>query len=558
MAELIAADTGQPAVLGQVDTNDGAFWTNKVAEAEATYRDGLTRERAATLSVMSDPSRFAKYKRVADITGADPMLMMQDKTTAEYLTRQAEVKRREHLELSSPYTAQLVNSDTGAIITQGDIPTLEEIEAKSVSLWTATPRALAGGVLQIETALAGAVELISKSVDQLMGWEPSEVSKYSERVRKAWEWANEGIAGPQPEGTVGAAITAGAKSAASMAPAYLVALAQPEVGVPLLLSWGALQAGTQASSKAFDKGLRADTALDYAVSDASIEILTELIPAVGVVKDITKGTGLAKSLVGNLSKEIPGEIAASLGQKGTEWLYLNPERSAEDVAGDVPKLLAQTVIATVTASVLTMGLVGSLNTTRKNEAAKANAQKAMDLVDSIQKSETFKRDADTLKGMVQNISGDSTATVGLDELMAVFKQDKGEIIKAFPSVVDQLENVANTELGVELEIPAAEVIVAAAKTGLGKDLLDRVRFAQDLPTALEVIQQEEVQDEALSVMSDTVEPVMSQKKFIEKKTEVPDTDITYTDLDGNAVTANAKAAVAENLTRRDALRKCLG
>lgn len=182
----------------------------------------------------------------------------------------------------------------------------------------------------------------------------------AKEMRKAAEATTERIAGSQDgAGRVERGVLAGAQSFGAMLPGMAATIA---TGNPsFVLGTGSAQSGSDAATKALDAGKTPYQAINYGAQDALAEFATEKIPVGRLLKDLKAGAPFLKTLGHQIATETPTEIVATAWQNFNEWQNLNPGKSVEDFAREQPGAAADTVIATITQSVLTAGLGTGLN-----------------------------------------------------------------------------------------------------------------------------------------------------------------------------------------------------
>ncbi|MEX2125493.1 MAG: hypothetical protein WD795_16490 [Woeseia sp.] len=98
-----------------------------------------------------------------------------------------------------------------------------------------------------------------------------------------------------------------------------------------------------------DQGLSPNQAVPYALTDATIEFVTEKIPVSRLFGDLAKNSGLLKTLTGQLAAEIPGEQVATILQDLNAWSVLpeNQDKTFRDYLNERPSAAAETLVATI-------------------------------------------------------------------------------------------------------------------------------------------------------------------------------------------------------------------
>jgi hypothetical protein len=118
-------------------------------------------------------------------------------------------------------------------------------------------------------------------------------------------------------------------------------------GQPAALVMLSTNTGGNAYQEARNKGLSPAQAIPYAVSQASIEYATEVMPLTKLVSDINQKTGFGKLLMNQIVREVPGEQVATVLQDMNDWAVLNPEKTAQQYLEERPSAAAQTLVATI-------------------------------------------------------------------------------------------------------------------------------------------------------------------------------------------------------------------
>ena len=164
---------------------------------------------------------------------------------------------------------------------------------------------------------------------------------------------------PTMGGIFGGGVQSGVQSAVqSMGTAgALLAVAAPEIAIPMALAVQAMSQGGQSYNKAREQGAGVGTSLIYGTADAMAEWVTEKFMGLGgFLEKAVAGTSATKLAMYEITKELPGELAATTWQNFNEWATLNPEKSVRDFLAEQPEALAQTVVATIVGGGAQIGL----------------------------------------------------------------------------------------------------------------------------------------------------------------------------------------------------------
>jgi hypothetical protein len=302
-----------------------------------------------------------------------------------------------------------------------------------------------------------------------------------EASRKGQEALAENIAGDQTgAGFIEQSINSGFRSFGQMAPG---AAASVMTGNPYFMagSAGALQ-GSQSATRALDEGKSPLTALSYGAADATAEVATEMIPVGRLLKDLKAGSPFLKTLAHQAVTEVPTEMAATAWQNLNEWAMLHPDKPVGDYLGALPEAEAQTILATLTTTVLSAGMGHAVhriaNLAGRNQEAAQNAEAntqvlaGMDQLAAASKvrgrdPQSFQQFVDQAaeEGPVQNvyIGAHSLAQSGVAE----------RLVQVSPSVAAQFDEALAT--GGDVRIPIGEYATHIAGTELNQNLLDHLK-----------------------------------------------------------------------------------
>lgn len=203
-----------------------------------------------------------------------------------------------------------------------------------------------------------------------------------ENLSRTYNRAELHIAAAQPafKSALGRDLYGGASSVAQMVPAFGIGAltGNPEAGLAL----GGLQQGLPAYSKYRSRGAGKGMALAGGVGEGAIEVLTEKLPMDFLVNKFGK-IGAGKFISGFLGRELPSEMAATLGQNAVDTAIANPDKTWGEYLREQPDQLAQTAIGTL----LTVGFFGGIHRGAKKFAGEADEQaRAVDQGDALTKA----------------------------------------------------------------------------------------------------------------------------------------------------------------------------
>ena len=140
-------------------------------------------------------------------------------------------------------------------------------------------------------------------------------------------------------------INSGMQSVAQLMPAALLSALS---GNPApVLAVGGISSGGSAAGKGLDAGLSPAHALAYGAEDASVEILTERIPVLKLIGDVGVGAPLWRTLMNQITRELPGELSATTMQNFNEYANVNSDKPFASYLQTLPSDLADTAVATI-------------------------------------------------------------------------------------------------------------------------------------------------------------------------------------------------------------------
>lgn len=260
-------------------------------------------------------------------------------------------------------------------------------------------------------------------------------------------------------------------------------------GEKAMLSAIGLITGGQSYGKARDAGLSPLRAAAYGAEDAVAEVLTEkYLGAAGFLDKVKAGASATKLAIYEITKEVPGELAATLWQNFNEWTNVNPEKSLAAFLREQPEALAQTVIATLVGGSTQIGAVKGIQKVAEsvmgmrfeNIEAQRSADalgKAMDLVGQ---SKLLARSPEELKAVLDEMADGAEVRFDARTLAETLQQsglDAEAIKQKLPSIQDQI--VAATESGGEVRVPVGEFLAGVKGTPLEQVLLQHARVGNN-------------------------------------------------------------------------------
>lgn len=317
-------------------------------------------------------------------------------------------------------------------------------------------------------------------------------------IRRGQQQLAKTTAGPLPEdaGLVRRGVQSGLQSVGSQAPGLIASVV---TGNPAYaLSAAGISVGGSEAVEAVEAGMDPAGAIIYGLSQASIEVATEMIPVSRLLGDIGAGTGLLKTLGRQAVAEIPGEQVATILQDLNEWAALNPDKPFSAYLAERPSAAAQTLIATlVGTSVQTTATYALAEATDRLGAANQKAREAEQSAQGVQRffeavanTKLAKRDPEALRETVQDVAdANGTPEVFIDaQAFQQALQQSGQaaqILERMPTVAEQLREAVAT--GGDLVVPMGE-LSSLAGTQMAQEVIPLVRRDADAMTLAEAQQ----------------------------------------------------------------------
>lgn len=435
---------------------------------------------------------YAEAQRVARRTGVPVDTVFAEPSE---MKRQAAVGSIDFdtLAQTSPATAALLADMEKAKIAHDDVGNTSAIEATLRPLARFVRSAAAGATFDLSSGFYGLLEtgfkVLAPLADPLAGTILPEnplrrVAAGYEMWRKNQAAAAEKVAGDQAEGFVEQSVNSGFRSFGQMLPtmAATVLTGNPAFA---LGGAGALQ-GSQSATKALDAGQSPLQALIYGAEDATAEVATEYLPVARLLKDLKAGAPFWKVLGHQIATEVPTELAATAWQNFNEWSNLNDGKPFGAYLRELPAAEAQTVIATITTSVLTAGLgkavhsVASIDQRRQADAESAPQVAGIlaGLNELAKASKILPRDAETFEQFIARATEDGPVPQVFVDAHALLQSGVADQVAAVsPSVAEQLPVAAQT--GGLIAIPTSEYAARIAPTEFSAPLLDHLKVDEN-------------------------------------------------------------------------------
>lgn len=376
-----------------------------------------------------------------------------------------------------------------APIVQDDVPNLSAME-QALQTAGATIRAIPAGAQKLASGIVyGTPELAAKVLSDYLGQPLAQnrilpadpfglaAEKFGE-LRSNANALGDRIEGEGGDNLISRGIVSGGESVGMMLPGVAAAIItkNPE----LALYGGAAGQGLQSAGEAIDQGKSGATALMYGVEDAAAEYATEKLPMGVLLKDLKAGAPLYKTIAHQIATEVPTELAATAWQDFDAWANLHPDKTLEDYTKQLGPDEAQTVIATITSSLLMGGGAHGINKLAstfdaRQRKAEQDAAKVQEINTVAQQSTTAARSPDTFQQVVKALSEDGPVQdVYIDAKVLAQSELGAKLAEVSPSVAEQLPTAAAT--GGTVRIPVDEYASRIAPTEYSQQLLDHIKI----------------------------------------------------------------------------------
>ncbi len=326
------------------------------------------------LASMSDSERVSEIQRLSEESGLPPSLIEGNVEEVKRMITLLSLDA-ERLAIDSPVLAAQLQDPTFAAIAYDDIETLSKMEELTFGIRSfggslfAGVYSLSGGLYEAIGMPFTAVDIFADYIDTSLGIhdqleESTKIPFTDYSLRNLPQDIGElfhGAAETQYAGadkvrgdlsrynsTIQSAFQ-GFESVGMMAPGLAMTMF---TGNPAFMfgSAGATVYG-ESYSTALDEGVDPSISIVKGLTDASIEIGTEMLPITHLIKDIKVGSSLFKMLMRQLMFEVPQEQLATVLQEYTDFLILPSQADLTfgDYLAQRPESAYHTLIATLTA-----------------------------------------------------------------------------------------------------------------------------------------------------------------------------------------------------------------
>lgn len=453
------------------------------------------------VAVQEDPDRFAQARDVGKDMDLPPALINDGDIKAADTRRYLNT-----LDPNSfgPALRETLVDPERAAVAWDDIPNLQETEGllRRGSVAWQIDRAAGNlkdigsaaysGLFQLSSGLLGTLE---SAVDLVPGDFMEPVSQFLSKRRQEGQALSQYYT-PQSEIQAVNDIYSGLASGTAniLALGTSVATANPAWALGVM---GGMSYGLSAS-EAKDQGLTAAGAAIHGMSNALIEIGTERMPAVQLIKDLGLDTPLIKILANQLVAEIPGEQVATVLQDFTDWAFLpeNAERTFQEYIEERPSAALSTLIATVVGTSMQTGvLYGADRMLRQDDAPPDEmdvelARMALSQASQIdldraivlaQDSKLSGRAADVYRDFLTGVGSDMTVFVPPEILEQAYGGGDQFIP---PELAEQIDGS-----GADVAIPMDQFMAGIARDELAMETLrPHLKLGPDLMSAQDLEQ----------------------------------------------------------------------
>jgi len=512
-------DTDYSAAMDQVFGKVDAKPSQDETEVENPYIDFFkaqdeknlkTLKQNLSLASMNDADQEAEIIRLSKDSGLEPSMIRQNMVQVK---RMVDLQRldAEKLSIDSPILAEQLRNPAFAALAYDDIQHLGKWEnladnvkqvfksaAAGVPAFTSAAYHVLGSIpgygQDLHKAITGEDSVLLKPLAEWLHEVGDDQDKLS-------QWVQGDMAGFSSDGK---ALYDGLRSFGSMAPGMYAFLT---TGNPAFIYGGAgVVAGGHSIGEGLSQGLSETQALNYGLTDAGIEILTEMFPAMRFLKDLKAGTSLVKTLGAQLAYEIPQEQIATVLQDLNAFAVLpsNKDKTFEDYLKERPAAAWHTMLATLTGTgAQTLTLYGGnklaqhfgqgievdpmLKEFMENSTKAGQAQEAVRIINEltaeINESKTLERSKEGAKNFIRELfQSKSTENISDNVLidandLVEFAQENNINLSEFPLIQDQLQEAVDT--GGFISIPIEEYLTEISNQEFGPALNELIRLQED-------------------------------------------------------------------------------
>lgn len=292
-----------------------------------------------------------------------------------------------------------------------------------------------------------------------------------------------------------------------------------------------------AYGKGREQGLSPQASSTYAAENAAYEYLFErYFGETGFLKKLAAGESPANLFKYELTRELPGELATTLGQNFNEWLNVNPDKPFSQFLAEQPQDLIDTAVSTLIGGGAQIGIGHAVQHAvysdaihqQRAQAGERNAQIMSRMSALAAASKTLDRDPTTFESYAKDLTDGTPAESFFVDANVLHQSGVGDMLaQAMPEVAEQYSQALQT--GGLVQVPTAEFLSKFGKSDVPDQLVDHVKFdpqdmsraesmeffqsgqAEQLKNDLEQLVAKQTEDDAFQKSADTVrENIRSQ------------------------------------------------
>lgn len=383
----------------------------------------------------------------------------------------------ERLWKDAPKTTQFLATPEHAKMASDDIENLSGIEG--ALNWTANRgRAIAAAVPKMNAGLwgMGAAPFELVGADSIGGF-MRDMQKSTDATAKRW--------GPQDKpgwmvNSIDQGLTSFGQNMLTLPMAFLPGGQNAALTAMVAPVFG------ESYGKGRDAGLSPAQSIQFGTQDAAAEYVFERFGLGNLVKNVKSGTGLGKTMVQFMMREVPSEMATTVVQSFDEYANINPNKPVGEWLSQLPDELAQTVIATlvggsaISASAKAVQKTMQIASYRQQEAQ--DAESGAGFIETLNKfigaSTTLQRDPETFERFIEQAT--ENGPVENIYINAQTLQQSGiaeQLAQVSPAIAEQFQTAIET--GGDIRIPVAEYASKIAPTEFAQSLVDHLKVDEN-------------------------------------------------------------------------------
>lgn len=445
-------------------------------------------------AVQSSPDQFARARDLSQRTGIPAPVVERNLDDVE---RRSKVNEYDEMLQANPVLAEYMRSPEFAKLAHDDLDNAGMLERAAKTLVSGFGPRASQGVYGVAQFVA---EGVATDIDRFLvrpGIFPAnpaaEAARFFERKRlQNKAYADYLTRDNAQAGVIERGVYSGIESIGQNTPLLLGAFLtrRPDLA---LTGMSGIVAG-QEYGEARDEGIAPGQATLYALSQAAVEYATEKIPVGRLFGDLEKETGFFKTLLGQLATEIPGEQIATVVQDLNQWAVLNPEKPFSDYLAERPTAAAETLVATLVASVGQSSAVQGADAAarriageqRRADMANMSAEQLAALAQAAANSKLRTRAVDSFEQFVAQASAEGEVQdvyVEAEVLAQTLEQAGVEPQDVAPSVAEQLDEAR--AVNGDVRIPVGEFAARIAGQDYADALLPHLRADPEAMSAAE-------------------------------------------------------------------------